>query len=668
MNGDTMMSSLDHDDLEHAARHRITEHLAQRLSAVYSEGQKRDCDIFLMRFTRYFADFYQPLALLYGGRPDFDTTLDALAESMLNFYIARNEALKLRDLERGLTPDWFEAETMVGYIFYTDLFAGTLRGVRDHLDYLRDLGLTYIHLMPLLKPRAGVNDGGYAVEDYHAVDPRLGTIADMEDLATDLHANGMNMCIDFVLNHTAKEHEWARKAYAGDPDYLDYYFAYDDRTVPDAFERTLPEVFPDFAPGNFTWYDGMAGTPGKWVWTTFNEFQWDLNYTNPAVFRGMVENILFLANKGVDILRIDAAPFIWKRLGTDCQNQPEVHDLLQAFRGVVRIVAPAMIFKAEAIVSPGKLVPYLGVGRHSGKECELAYNNSLMVLLWSSLASRKVAVMTHSLAGIPQTPRDATWITYARLHDDIGWAITDENATAVGENGFLHRQFLYRFYAGEFPGSFARGAIFQFNPATLDGRTSGSTASLAGLERAQAENNPYEMEMAIRRIVLLHSVILSYGGIPLIYMGDEIGLLNDYGYTRDPIKADDNRWMHRPPMDWTLAATRTDPATAAGRIYGAVQQLIRARTTTPALHSSAFVQPLYTDSPHIFAYTREHPRGRMLCLANFSEAPQSVSADVLWRNGMSGNARNILAGQSPAIWDNRLTLAPYESLWLLDEF
>jgi amylosucrase len=650
-----------------AAFCRFRDWLEPKLSLYAENWAGRDQDLFLIRLERYFADFYEPFARLYEKHPQFGAELEALAGLLVDSCAGRSESLRKLDLEREITPDWFQRETLVGGIYYVDLFAGTLNGVREHLPYLEELGLSYIHLMPLLKPREGMSDGGYAVEDYFAVNPALGSMADLEALAGELRAHHMSLCVDLVVNHTAKEHEWAIRARTGDPQYLDYYLTFDNRTLPDAFEKSLPEIFPDFAPGNFTFYPDMAGK-GKWVWTTFNEFQWDLNYTNPAVFREVLSFMLFLANKGVEILRLDAVPFMWKRLGTNCQNQPEVHDILQAFRALTRVVAPSTIFKAEAIVAPHDLIPYLGTGRHTGKECELAYNNSLMVLLWSTLASRKTALMTYTLSRMPPTPAGTTWITYVRLHDDIGWAVTDENAAAVGENGFWHRRFLNEFYAGKFSGSFSRGEMFQFNPATGDGRMSGMTASLAGLEKALLNEDALEIDLAIRRILLVYSVIFSYGGIPLIYMGDELGLLNDHSYRLDPIKANDNRWMHRPPMAWEMAKLRHDPATSTGRIFQAMLNLVKIRRQTRQVHGAANSVPYWTDNPHVFAYLRDHPvTGKLLAVCNFSEQPQSISAQILWDSGLGGAVRDVSLPDKPPVGLNnwRIELAPYQFMWLV---
>lgn len=626
---------------------------------------QRDADIFWLRFERYFEDFYHPLQELYGERPDYPEQAMALFEQMVEAYAARPEPLRLLDLERQFTPDWFEHSNMVGYVCYPELFAGTLEGVREKVSYLEELGVTYLHLMPLLNPRPAPNDGGYAVMDYRNVKPELGTIDDLKALATDLREGGISLCVDLVVNHTAKEHEWAQRAMAGDEKYLDYYYTFADRAVPDAYEPSLPEIFPNEAPGNFTWHSEMAGT-GRWVWTTFKDFQWDLNYTNMSVFREMLDIMFFIVNQGVDILRLDAAPFMWKRMGTNCQNQPEVFKLIQIFRGLMRIVAPGVIFKAEAIVPPDQLQQYIGVKSSTGKQCELAYNNQLMVLLWSALATHKATVMSHVYhKRLPPLLVDSSVVTYVRNHDDIGWAMSDEDLSDIGENPFLHRQFLNDFYTGSFPGSFARGTLFQFNPVTKDGRVSGTTASLTGLESALENHDESAVDMAIRRILLLHSVIMFSGGIPLIYMGDELGLLNDYAYENDPDKAQDSRWLHRPSMDWNKAETRHDPASVEGRIFHGLLHLIQTRKSTSLLHSFALMHPLWTDNEHVWAFRRDRPEQSIMLIANFDDNWQSVNADILQKGGMVGDVRNLLAKEKLLnISSGRLHLEPYESMWL----
>src|SRR3954464_1997425 len=536
---------------------------------------------FAVRFERFFTELRDPLVALYGSDARFPAAWRALLVAVARGARERPAELRALDHEREVTPDWLHREQAVGYVTYVDRFAGTLSGVRERLPYLRELGVGYLHLMPLLRARPAPNDGGYAVVDYGAVEPALGTMDDLRALAADLRASGMALCVDVVLNHTAREHPWAQAAMAGDERMLAFYRTFADRAEPDAYELTLPEVFPDTAPGSFTWEPAL----GRWVWTTFNAYQWDLDWSNPEVFVAMAGVVLDLAAAGVDVLRLDAVPFLWKRRGTDCQNQPEVHEILQALRAAVRIAAPAVAFKAEAIVSPRQLVAYLGTGRHEGKECDLAYHNVLMVLLWSALASRRVALMTHTLRAMPRVPPLAGWVTYVRCHDDIGWAIADDDAAAVGEDGYLHRRFLADFYAGDFPGSFARGARFQPDPRTGEARTSGTAASLAGVEAALETGDAGALELAIRRVLVLYAVAFCHGGLPLVWMGDELGLGNDDAYRDDPARADDNPWMHRPPMDWAAAGRRHDAATVEGRLFGGLRRLVEARRATRVVHA-----------------------------------------------------------------------------------
>jgi len=354
---------------------------------------------------------------------------------------------------------------------------------------------------------------------------------------------------------------------------------------------------------------------------------------------------------------------MWKRLGTDCENRPEAHLLLQAFHALSRLAAPGLLLKAEAIVSPPQLIPYLGRGVAANKECHLAYHNVLMVVLWSCLAERKAVLATKALQNMPLIPSDTSWVTYVRCHDDIGWAITEEDAAQVGLDGYAHRAFLSDFYTGRFPGTFAAGTTFQFNPRTNDRRVNGSLASLAGLETAVTNTNWSEVELAIRRILLLHNLIFAYGGIPLIYMGDEIGLLNDHSYLEDPDLANDSRWIHRPFMDWDKAAERHDPQTITGRIYSGLCQLIEARKQTKVLHAETAVYPIWTHNDHVFGLLRDNPRGRLLILANVTEQPQTVNRDRLRELGFHGLLLNRLTDQPINMWHD-LTLEPYQVVWL----
>ncbi len=606
-------------------------------------------EIFEARVERWLPDLQEALTGLYVDAAEVAERLIVLAAGA---YAERDHELHSQDLRRSLEPDWFQKPSMVGYAAYTERFGGTLAGVADATDYLTDLGITYLHLMPLLEPRPQPNDGGYAVADFRSVRSDLGTMDDLRTLTRRLRRDGISLCLDLVLNHVAREHEWARRARAGEQSYRDYFYVYPDRTMPDAFERTLPEVFPDFAPGSFTWDDELDG----WVWTTFNAYQWDVSWSNPDVLCEFADIVLNLANHGVEVLRLDAIAFTWKRMGTNCQNQPEVHDLTQALRTVARIACPALAFKAEAIVGPRELVAYLGTGRHAGKVSDLAYHNGLMVQIWSMLASGDARLAARALQQLPAPPPTTAWVTYARGHDDIGWAVTEEDAEAVGLSGHGHRSFLSDFYSGAFAGSWARGLVFQENHATGDRRISGSLASLAGLEAG----DPW----AVQRILLAHALTFGFGGLPVVWMGDELGLLNDAGWEAGapaperPGELPDNRWVHRPRMPWPV------PPDEHG-LQAGVRRLVLARGALPHLHASVAAEVLDPRDTGVLLVARRHALGPMLGAYNVRAEPRHVPLDVLRGLGMDPALTvDRLAGTTPTIADDAVQLPPYAAVWL----
>ncbi len=619
-----------------------------------------EADAFLARLESLSFDITGPLGQVYGGVVDVDKLATRLVLDALEVTAARPPEMRRLDRRREIDPAWFQRSRMIGYVCYADRFAGTLQGVRRHLDYLVELGVTYLHLMPLLRPREGDSDGGYAVADYGQVDPRIGTMTDLQALAGALHERGIALCVDLVLNHTAREHEWARKAVAGEPGYREMYLIYPDRTEPDAYERTLPEVFPDTAPGSFTQVSGLG-----WVWTSFHEYQWDLNYANPAVFRAMLGTMLALANRGIDVLRLDAAPFLWKRLGTDCQNQPEAHLLVQAFRALTRLAAPGLLLKAEAIVSPELLAQYLGGHDRFRPECDLAYDNQLMVMLWSSLATRDVRLAERALSHRRAAPAPTSWVTYVRCHDDIGWAVSNVDAAAAGIDGFAHRRFLSDFYVGGFPGSFARGALFQDNAATGESRISGMAASLCGIEAALEAEDPDGITAAIRRLESMYAIAFSFGGIPLIYMGDELAVRSDPGWAADPAHAHDNRWMHRPLMDWDAAGRRRDPGSLEGRVFAAIRRLADARRSLLALRAGGSTEILPTENRGVLSYRRAHPRSApFLSVTNFSDVTQSADAGIIARAGLHEPVHVHSSTGRLDIAAGRIELPPWGFAWL----
>jgi amylosucrase len=622
------------------------------------EGEPpHDQVVFATRLQRYWPDL---LTGLTGAYPDHAPEMaNRLVEIAAQNFQQRPTDLRLLDLRRHADPQWYQHQQMLGYATYADLFAGDLKGVADRVDYLVDLGVTYLHLMPLLKPRPGQNDGGYAVMDYRAVRSDLGSIDDLRELATVLRSHGISLTLDLVLNHVAAEHQWAKNARTGDPFYRQYFHMFADRELPDAYERTLPEVFPDFAPGNFS-YDHESHS---WVWTTFNTWQWDLNWHNPEVFYEFADLILWLANLGVECLRLDAIAFIFKRMGTNCQNQPEVHAITQALRTVARIAAPALIFKAEAIVGPADLAPYLGVGKHAGKVSDLAYQNSLMVQIWSALAAKDTRLFCAAMNRFPAKPPTTVWGTYLRCHDDIGWAIDDGDAASVGLNGYEHRRFLADYYAGLYPMSDARGLVFQENLLTGDRRISGTAASLAGIEAALISGDDIHLDLAIRRYVLAHCLVLGFGGLPLIYMGDELGLRNYYDFVEEPDHADDNRWVHRPPMPWDLADRRHIEGSVEHRVWHRLRHVITVRSSLPSLDASVESEILDPVNPAVLVFLRRFSSQTMVGVYNMTTESQKLPR---WVVPLGNWAWDALTDETP-LTDGPLTLDGYQVRWFVQQ-
>ncbi|NPV86165.1 MAG: amylosucrase [Anaerolineae bacterium] len=623
--------------------------------ASFAVNQPDEWKAFTCRLERHFEPLFGILYQLYGNVYDFYYYLEQLLICMAEAWEQRSRELKDLDAEREQNPHWFQSNQMLGGVCYVDLFAGKLRGICEKIPYFKELGLTYLHLMPLFQCPSRENDGGYAVSSYREVRADLGTVEELQSLAQELRHNGISLVLDFVFNHTSNEHEWATKARAGDPEYQEYFFIFPDRSLPDLYQPHLREIFPEEHPGAFTYVPEMK----KWVWTTFHSYQWDLNYQNPAVFVSMVKEMLFLANIGVEVLRLDAVAFIWKRMGTNCENLPEAHLIIQAFNMVARVAVPSLTFKSEAIVHPDEVIRYISPG-----ECQLSYNPLLMALLWNSLATREVRLLRLALQERFELPSGCSWVNYVRCHDDIGWTFSDEDAIRLGINGFDHRKFLNAFYTGRFPGSFARGLFFQENPRTGDMRVSGTCASLAGLEKAIYEETEIEQRLAVRRIVLLHAIILTIGGIPLIYLGDEVGTLNDYSYRRDPAKSNDSRWVHRPFIDWRKMDRRHAPHTLEGQIYGAIQRLISLRKTTSAFCGQE-MRVFETGNDQVLGYVRSYQGEHVLILANFGETEQQVSADLLRLYGLSYRFVDLFRGGEVPF--GNLTLGAYEVYFLRAE-
>lgn len=626
-----------------------------RLETEFSDYMATNpCDwrSFRSRLVDYFPHLYWRYFKLYASHPEFNYYLEDLILTCARSWISRNQVLKELDNAREDDPLWFQSNQMLGGVCYVDLFAGNLKSLRAKIPYFKELGITYLHLMPIYRVPESENDGGYAVSSYREVNPAIGNIQELAELAGDLRKEHISLVLDLVFNHTSDEHDWTLNALSGDPDCQDYYLMFPDREIPDAYELYLREIFPDEHPGAFTYQEEID----QWVWTTFHTYQWDLNYANPAVFNNMVDEMLFLANLGVEVLRLDAVAFTWKKLGTNCENLPEAHILIQAFNAVARIASPALLFLSEAIVHPDEITKYI-----QPDECQLSYNPLQMALLWNSLATREVRLLGQALHERNNIPNGCAWVNYIRVHDDIGWTFSDEDAARLSINAFDHRQFLNSFYTGKFPGSFARGLPFQENLETLDARISGTAASLAGLEKALNEETAVEVDLAIRRILLLYGITLTTNGIPLIYLGDEVGTLNDYSYTEDPAKVDDSRWVHRPTTDWLKYKRRRNPNSIEGKIFIGLQELISLRKDNDVF-TGIDLRQIDTDNQHVLGFSRQNEEQRVIILANFSEREQSVSPNVFRFYASREGFRDMVSGEKFS--SKECILKPYQLICL----
>ena len=629
----------------------------------------KDNKIFRQRLDEHFPTLFDNYVTVYGHQFDCHWHLQQLVTVLAQGFKERSVNLKKLDQQRIAEPLWYRSEEQIGMAAYVDLLGPTLRDLIEKIPYFKSLGVTYLHLMPLYAAPEGDSDGGYAVSDYRKVDPKLGNVKDLKALATALQNAGINLVLDFVFNHTSDEHEWALKAKQGEVEYQDYYYLFADRSVPEQYEHTLREIFPQVRRGSFTFDDTLQ----KWVWTTFNSFQWDLNYSNPAVFNAITGEMLFLANLGSAALRLDALAFIWKEMGTNCENQAKAHTLIQSFNRCLQIVAPAVVFKSEAIVHPDEVLKYI-----DKDECQLSYNPLLMALLWNSLATRKTRLLTASMKKSFSISDQCAWVNYVRCHDDIGWTFDDAVAYDLGINPNDHRYFLNQFFTGRFEGTFAHGVPFAENPSNGDCRVCGSLASLCGLENALAKQDDAAIDIALKRMALLYGIVFSIGGIPLLYSSDELGLLNDYSYEQDPSKQHDQRWVHRITVsddDIALvnsnesAATLNDLALVDKAKIAMFQQLQLFASLRKQHRVFGQARTIILDSgnQHCFAFLRHNVHGeKLVVLANFSESPQQIdnglfkAANTDTFEDMLDNAQSLSLRDG----DRNLILQPYQLAWL----
>ena len=602
--------------------------------------------IFAQRMEKHQDELRWLYMELYGN----DAMYAELCEQMYDYYLKRSTELKKRDIKKEKNPDWFKEKEMLGMMLYIDNFAGNLKGVEKKLAYLKECNVNCLHLMPFLDTPKGKSDGGYAVADFRKVRPDLGTMKDLARLTEKCHENGMNVCMDFVMNHTSEEHEWAKRARAGEGEYMSRYFFYDNGDIPARYEETVPQVFPTTAPGNFTWLPEI----GHYVLTTFYPYQWDLNYRNPRVFNEMMYNFLFLANQGMDIIRIDAVPYIWKELGTSCRNLKEVHTIVRMMRMIAEIVCPSVILLGEVVMEPEKVVPYFGTVEKS--ECHMLYNVTTMATTWNSIATRDIRLLKKQMDIVSRLPKQYTFLNYLRCHDDIGWGLDFDTMKQWGMEEPSHKRYLNDYFTGKIAGSISRGELYNDDPVTQDARFCGTTASMCGIEAAGFEGNAEKMQVAIQEDLMLHAYMLTQSGIPMLYSGDELGQVNDYSYKDDAEKASDSRYLHRGAFLWELADKRKDLSTVQGQLFQMLNRLEQIRRQENVFSQEAEVYTYDVHNDSILGILREYKGERFIALFNFSESEQTA-----WMQE-EGIFRNLVNGEIVEVKDP--VLKGYEFVWM----
>ena len=582
------------------------------------------------RFDRHFEELRWLYMELYGNSSMFAE----LCDNMKRFYMERNTNLRASDASREKRPDWYKQNDMMGMMFYIDNFAGNMKGVQEKLDYVEQCGVNYIHLMPFLDTPEGRSDGGYAVSDFRKVQEKLGTMEDLEPLTAACHEKDINVCMDFVMNHTSEDHEWAKRARQGDGEYMGRYFFFDNWDIPAKYEQTVPQVFPTTAPGNFTWLPDA----GHFVMTSFYPYQWDLNYRNPRVFNEMMYNFLFLANKGIDIVRIDAVPYIWKELGTTCRNLQQVHTIVRMMRMIGEIVCPGILLLGEVVMEPEKVVPYFGTVEKP--ECHMLYNVTTMATTWHTVATRDVSLLKKQLDIVDSLPKDYVFLNYLRCHDDIGWGLDYATLEQEGMMERSHKQYLNDYFQGYAGNSTSRGELYNADPVTGDARFCGTTASMCGIEKAGFEQDPAAMDLAIRKDLMLHAYMFMQSGIPVLYSGDEIAQVNDYTYKDDPNKVADSRYIHRGVMHWDLAKKRNDLSTVEGKMFLGLQKLEQIRKEEKAFVSYADTWTVETWEKGVLCIGRFYDGEKIYGLFNFSEYDKTA-----WINENDGLYVDLISGQ-----------------------
>ena len=554
------------------------------------------------KFIDKFSMYYDELKWLYIELYNNEFTFSRLCDNMEKAYSKRSADLKKLDKVREEDKQWYKSPDMVGTMIYADDFADTLSGVQKKLGFVQKLNINMLHLMPFLDSPKAASDNGKAVSNYKKIRSDLGKMEDLKSLAQACHRKNICICSDFIMNHTSSSHIWAKKAQNGEGEYMSRYFFYDNPDIPNSYDLTVPQVYPATAPGNFTYIPEID----HFVMTTFYPYEWDLNYSNPKVFNEMVNNLLFLANQGIDMFKLKDISYIWKEIGTNCRNLKQVHTIIRMLRIITEVVCPGVLLMGDAEGSLEDIVSYFGT--EDKPECHLVIDKDASDTIWHTMATGNCKLIKRRLDKVNTVSKDNIFVNYLRSFDPIDWRLDYDILKEDEIDPAAHRKYLNDFFTGKITEGIAYGEIVNDDPIVMEDKLEGSVMALCGLKTVSASLDDSSIETAIRKIILLYAYLMMEAGIP---------------------------WVH-------CADIKTDPKTNSirGRLFNELCKLESLRQNERVFNFYADKWTLDTWDEGTLAMGRYFEGQKVIAVFNFTEYDR-----VAWVNENDGEYEDMITGQ-----------------------